>query len=182
MQEEAALADIAGDDGVNFKAVDIEGFDAVGTCARAGDGAHLDVCAARAVAVEADAHAGGEVEVDVAELEVGGSREAEAEVDAAGHGEVGNFDVGDVSDFDGAAAGVDGGCDGSAALEGLAGLDGDGACAHVSRCEDRDALATANGVDSTLYGSAVVASVDGGAAFLRYEGATRALDIIRVEL
>lgn len=136
LEEEAAFADVAGNDGADLKAVNIPGLDAMRGGALAVDGAHFYVAVGCAVTVEADSEACGQVEREITEGETLGSGEAETEVDAAGHGKVGNLDIGSICDFDGAAAALDSSIDGAATFEGLASLDSDGACADGARCED----------------------------------------------
>jgi hypothetical protein len=107
LEEEAAFANVAGNNGADLKAVNVPGFDAVRGGPLAVDGAHLHVAVGCAVTVKADGETSGQVEREITEGEALGSGEAKTEVDATGHGKVGNLNIGGICDFDGAATALD---------------------------------------------------------------------------
>ena len=169
LEEKTAFSDVLADDRADVELVDVPGnmksaydlhavyaimslpcLNAVRRAAVAGDGAHLDVCVGRSVAVESDTHSFFEVEVDGAQGEVCGAGEAHAEVRRAGHGEVGNLDAGLVGHFDVSSSALGGSGDGSAAFKSLSACDGDGASADVTGCDNGHTLSTADAIESAL--------------------------------
>lgn len=132
LEEESAFSDVAGDDGADFEAVDVPGFDAVRAGAFAVDCTHLYIYVRTLVALKPNGESCCEVEGDIAESEASGAKKPHAEVHATGHGKVRDVDIGSICNFNGTSSALDSGVDGSASFERLAGLDGDGTSADGS--------------------------------------------------
>lgn len=159
LEEESAFTHIAGNNLVDGEAIDIPGLDAVAGWSIARNDIHSNVVIGSIVAVEANAQACAEVEVNSAESKAAGSVEKKAKVGVSSHGEVRNLDVLSIDGLDGAASAPVADIDGTATLEDLSALDDDGVGTDGPGSDNCNLLTAANGVYRSLDSSTVVTTL-----------------------
>lgn len=158
LDEQAAFTDVFCDDGGDGQAVDVPGFDGVRASASDVNGAHDHVRVRLSIAVEADTQTVGQFQVDGTKGEVLDSRELQAKVWRAGHGEVRNLHAGLVDGADSSTATVEANVNGAAHFEGLAIVEADRACTDGAGGQHGESLARRYSCETGVDGLEVVVS------------------------
>lgn len=165
LDQETAFANVAGNHLVDFQPIDIPDFDEMRSRPLAVDDVHGDVAVPSSIPVESYSKSAAEVEVDLAEFEILGAREAQAKVRVSSHGQVWDRRVVGVDGLNRATASSVADVDSAADLEYAPTRHRDGTLADRSRRNDRDSLSGADGIEGRLDSGPVVgAGVDVGVA------------------